>query len=107
MDCDDGLVAEREPITRRTFPKAEEFFAEVDDPEALLQELGEPMLSTSAQLPGEILPLVDAAEIRERLEKQLDLVIDGGACGVTPSTVVDLTLSPPGVLREGLGVWPS
>ncbi|PZD70659.1 hypothetical protein C1752_10380 [Acaryochloris thomasi RCC1774] len=40
MDCDDGLVAEREPTTRRTFPKAEEFFAEVDDQEALLQELG-------------------------------------------------------------------
>lgn len=75
--------------------------------QALLQELGEPMLSTSAQLPNEALPFVDAPEIRARLEKQLDLVIDGGSCGVTPSTVVDLTLSPPGVLREGLGVWPS
>ena len=75
--------------------------------QALLQELGEPMLSTSALLPAATRPLVDAVEIRARLEKQLDLVIDGGTCGITPSTVVDLTLSPPGVLREGLGVWPS
>ncbi len=73
--------------------------------QALLAELGEPMLSTSAVLPGETLPLTDAYEIRAQLEKQLDLVIDGGACGVMPSTVVDLTLAPPGVLREGLGVW--
>lgn len=75
--------------------------------QALLAELGEPMLSTSAIMPAESLPLVNPLDIRERLQKQLDLVIDGGDGGVQPSTVVDLTLSPPGVLREGLGVWPS
>ncbi len=75
--------------------------------QALLEEIGEPMLSTSALLPGDTLPLTDAQDIRARLEKRLDLVIDGGPCGVIPSTVVDLTSTPPGVLREGLGVWPS
>ena len=75
--------------------------------QALLKELGEPMLSTSALLPGDTLPLTDAQDIRARLEKRLDLVIDGGPCGVIPSTVVDLTSTPPGVLREGLGVWPA
>lgn len=75
--------------------------------QALLAELDEPMLSTSALLPGDALPLTEAQDIRARLEKQLDLVIDGGSCSVTPSTVVDLTLNPPGVLREGLGVWPA
>ena len=75
--------------------------------QALLAELGEPVLSTTAMLPGDLTPLTDAVEIRTRLEKKLDLVIDGGGCGTTPTTVVDLTLSPPAVLREGLGEWQS
>jgi tRNA threonylcarbamoyl adenosine modification protein (Sua5/YciO/YrdC/YwlC family) len=70
---------------------------------ALLAELGEPMLSATLLLPGESAPFADAHEIRERLEHQLDLVIDGGACGVEPSTVIDLTEDTPRVVREGRG----
>jgi tRNA threonylcarbamoyl adenosine modification protein (Sua5/YciO/YrdC/YwlC family) len=70
---------------------------------ALLAELGEPMLSATLLLPGASAPFADAQEIRERLEHQLDLVIDGGACGVEPSTVIDLTEDMPRVVREGRG----
>jgi tRNA threonylcarbamoyl adenosine modification protein (Sua5/YciO/YrdC/YwlC family) len=70
---------------------------------ALLAELGEPMLSATLLLPGASAPFADAQEIRARLEHQLDLVIDGGACGVEPSTVIDLTEDTPRVVREGRG----
>jgi tRNA threonylcarbamoyl adenosine modification protein (Sua5/YciO/YrdC/YwlC family) len=70
---------------------------------ALLAELDEPMLSATLLLPGDSQPLSDAPEIRRRLERRLDVVIDGGACGVEPSTVIDLTADPPRVLREGRG----
>lgn len=73
--------------------------------QALLAELGEPMLSTTAMLADAATPFANALDIREELQKQLDLVIDGGSCGIQPSTVVDLTLNPPAVLREGLGTW--
>jgi len=70
---------------------------------ALLAELGEPMLSATLQLPGDAAPLADARAIRSRLEHELDLVVDGGACGTVPSTVVDLTGDLPVVLRAGKG----
>jgi len=70
---------------------------------ALLQELQEPLLSTSLLLPGEAEPLNDAAEIRRLLEHSVDLVIDAGSCGVAPSTVIDLTGAAPVVLRRGKG----
>jgi tRNA threonylcarbamoyl adenosine modification protein (Sua5/YciO/YrdC/YwlC family) len=70
---------------------------------ALLAELGEPMLSATLLLPGDEQPLSDAQEIRERLEHQIDLVIDGGSCGIEPSTVIDLTADAPTVLRTGKG----
>ena len=70
---------------------------------ALLAELDEPMLSATLILPGEELPMSDASEIRERLEKSLELVIDGGSCGTQPSTVIDLSAEAPRVLREGKG----
>jgi tRNA threonylcarbamoyl adenosine modification protein (Sua5/YciO/YrdC/YwlC family) len=71
--------------------------------QALLAELGEPILSSTLLLDGEDVPLTEPWEIRERLEHQVDLVIDGGACGLTPSTVVDLTADMPVVLRYGKG----
>lgn len=71
--------------------------------QALLDELGEPILSSTLLLDGEDVPLTEPWEIRERLEHQVDLVIDGGACGLTPSTVVDLTSDVPVVLRYGKG----
>lgn len=70
---------------------------------ALLAELGEPILSSTLLLPGEDVPLTDAEEIRERLEHQVDLVLDGGSCGVEPSTVVDLTGAAPEIIRVGKG----
>lgn len=70
---------------------------------ALLAELDAPMLSATLVLPGEAQPLSDAGEIRARLERQIDLVIDAGSCGVEPSTVIDLTGDAPVVLRRGRG----
>ena len=70
---------------------------------ALLAEIDEPMLSSTLILPGDEQPLSDGAEIRERLEKELELVIDAGSCGTQPSTVIDLTGETPLVLRKGKG----
>lgn len=70
---------------------------------ALLAELDEPMLSATLLLPGDRAPLSDAEAIRERLERQIDLVIDAGDCGVEPSTIIDLTGEAPLVLRAGKG----
>ena len=70
---------------------------------ALLADLGEPLLSATLSLPGDPVPLSDAAEIRTRLERELDLVVDAGACGVEPSTVIDLTGAEPVVVRQGKG----
>jgi len=70
---------------------------------ALLTELNEPMLSSTLTLAGEIAPLADAEEIRSRLERQLDLIVDGGPCGAVPSTVIDLTNDEPRLLRMGKG----
>ena len=71
--------------------------------QALLAELREPMLTTTLILPGDKLPMTDPEEIRSRLEKQVDLVIDGGHAGSEPTTMVDLTGDVPRVLREGKG----
>ncbi|MEO8342853.1 MAG: L-threonylcarbamoyladenylate synthase, partial [Gallionella sp.] len=70
---------------------------------ALLEELGEPMTSSTLILPQEERPLNDAGQIRTMLEKQVDLVIDGGAVGVEFTTVIDLTGEVPIVLRRGKG----
>jgi len=71
--------------------------------QALLAELGEPILSSTLLLYGEDVPLTEPWEIRERLEHLVDLVIDGGACGLTPTTVVDLITDTPVVVRFGKG----
>jgi len=70
---------------------------------AILEELGQPLLGSTLILPGETQPLNDPEEIREKLEKQLDLVIDGGACPCEPSTVIDLTGDEPVLVRPGRG----
>jgi tRNA threonylcarbamoyl adenosine modification protein (Sua5/YciO/YrdC/YwlC family) len=70
---------------------------------ALLAELDAPMLSATLLLPQDALPLSDAREIRERLEHEVDLIIDAGSCGTEPSTVIDLTGEQPSVLRKGKG----
>jgi tRNA threonylcarbamoyl adenosine modification protein (Sua5/YciO/YrdC/YwlC family) len=71
--------------------------------QALLAELGEPMLSATLILPGAEAPLADAGEIRAALERELDVVLDSGSCGTQPSTVIDLTGDAPVVLRKGKG----
>jgi tRNA threonylcarbamoyl adenosine modification protein (Sua5/YciO/YrdC/YwlC family) len=70
---------------------------------ALLDELGEPLMSSTLILPGDELPLNDPDVIRERLEQRVDLVIDGGPCPLEPTTVLDLTDEVPVVLRQGSG----
>jgi tRNA threonylcarbamoyl adenosine modification protein (Sua5/YciO/YrdC/YwlC family) len=70
---------------------------------ALLEELDEPILSATLSLPGEAVPLSDPAQIREKLEHHVDLVLDAGSCGIEPSTVIDLTGEQPLVVRRGKG----
>lgn len=70
---------------------------------ALLEELGQPLLGTTLILPGESDPLTDPDEVRAQLEKKIELVIDGGACSLEPTTVIDLTDDEPVLLRQGRG----
>ena len=71
--------------------------------QALLDELGEPLMSSTLILPGRDMPETDAYDIREILEHDVDLVIDGDHCGVEPTTVVDLVDGVPEVVRQGRG----
>jgi tRNA threonylcarbamoyl adenosine modification protein (Sua5/YciO/YrdC/YwlC family) len=77
----------------------------VDHPvvKALLEELGQPLMSCTLILPGKSMPMTEADEIRDVLEHQLDLVIDSGNCGIEPTTVIDLTGEVPVLVREGMG----
>jgi len=70
---------------------------------ALLEAVDGPLISTTLRLPGDELPLTDPETIRDRLGHALDLVIDGGACGVDATSVVDMTSEPPVLVRAGLG----
>lgn len=70
---------------------------------ALLEELSEPLLTSTLILAGESEPLNDPYDIRDRLEHHVDLIIDGGYCGLEPTTVVDLRDGTPVILREGAG----
>jgi tRNA threonylcarbamoyl adenosine modification protein (Sua5/YciO/YrdC/YwlC family) len=100
------LRATREVPRRTLHPKRKTIGVRVPRhavAQALLAELGEPMLSATLALPGGAAPLSDAYEIRERLEHELELVIDGGSCGTEPSTVIDLTSGVPHVIRRGKG----
>ena len=71
--------------------------------QALLEELDEPMLSMTLSLPGDEEPLGQGWEIRDRLEHQLDLVIDAGSCSIEMTTVIDLTAAEPKLIRRGKG----
>ena len=70
---------------------------------ALLEHLGEPIMSTTLILPDDEHPQTDAYDIRDQLEHTLDLIIDGGACSMDVTSVVDLREMPPEVIREGKG----
>ena len=100
------LPATRESPRPLQHPKRRTIGIRVPDhavPRMLLSELGEPLMSSTLLLPGDELPLTDGEQIRARLEHQLDAILDGGHCGIEPTTVVDLALSPPVVVREGKG----
>lgn len=71
--------------------------------QALLEELGQPLIGTTLILPGSGLPLTEADEIRDQLEKQVELVIECGACSLEPTTVIDLTDDEPMLIRQGRG----
>ncbi len=70
---------------------------------ALLAELGEPILSSTLLLPGDDEVMTDGWEIKERLDNQVDMVIDSGECGIDVTTVVDLSQDEPEIVRLGAG----
>ena len=70
---------------------------------ALLEDLGEPLMSVTLIMPGDELPLIDPYDIRETLEREVDLVIDGGYCGMEVTTVGDLADDSPLIMRAGKG----
>ncbi len=71
--------------------------------QAILEDLGEPILSTTLILPPDEFPMADPSEIRKMLENRVELVIDGGWCGADPTTVVNLMEYPYQILRRGKG----
>ncbi|HEY8521012.1 MAG TPA: L-threonylcarbamoyladenylate synthase [Gammaproteobacteria bacterium] len=71
--------------------------------QCLIEELGEPIMSSTLILAGDPLPLTDPEEIRDRLGKLVDAIVDGGAGGVEPTSVLDLSRDEVGVLRQGKG----
>ena len=72
-------------------------------PLLLLKELGEPLMSSTLMLAADPQPLTEAREIERRLAHEVDAILDGGDCGVEPTTVVDLSVSPPVIVRQGKG----
>ena len=74
--------------------------------QGILDTLNAPLMSSTLVLPGEDLPMTDAEQIRERLEHDVDAVVDGGSCGLEPTTVLDLSESAVIVRRKGKGEVP-
>ncbi|WP_018720188.1 L-threonylcarbamoyladenylate synthase [Salinispora fenicalii] len=100
------LPATREVPRRMLHPRKRTVGVRVPDhavAQALLAELGEPLVSSTLILPGEEEPLTQGWEIKERLDHVLDGVVDAGDCGKDPTTVVDLSGDEPEVLRRGAG----
>lgn len=100
------LEATKEVPRRLQHPKRSTIGIRIPDHSvalALLEELGEPILSTTLMLPDEEWPPNDAELIRDLLEKKVDLVIDGGAVGADFTTVIDLTGDAPALVRRGKG----
>lgn len=100
------LNATNEVPRRLKHPKRKTIGLRVPDniiAQALLDELGEPLASVTLVLPGQDQPMLDAWEIKDSIGPQLDLIIDGGFCGMEPTTVVDLTADSPEIIRMGAG----
>jgi tRNA threonylcarbamoyl adenosine modification protein (Sua5/YciO/YrdC/YwlC family) len=104
------LPASREVPRRLLHPRRRTIGVRVPDhpvAQALLAELDEPLLSATLVLPGDEHPLNDPEEIRSRVERQVEAVLDSGACGIEPSTVVDMTGPVPEIVRIGKGAIES
>ena len=100
------LEATREVPRRLIQPKRKTIGLRVPDhpiPQALLHALNEPLMSATLIMPGDDYPMTDPCDIRHYLEHEVDLVIDGGFCGLEATSVVDLTGPTPVVLRAGVG----
>ncbi|MFO7579301.1 MAG: L-threonylcarbamoyladenylate synthase [Nitrosomonas halophila] len=100
------LAATREVPRRLQHPKRHTIGLRIPEhpvAHALLAELDEPLLSSTLILPGDELPLNDGEKIRERLEHQVELVMDSGSCGTEMTTVIDLTHDMPALIRSGKG----
>jgi len=100
------LRASREVPKRLQHPSRKTIGVRIPDhrvARALLDELGEPVLSSTLLLPDAEEPLNDAQDIRAALEHAVDLILDCGSCGIVPTTVVDLTGDTPAVVRAGKG----
>jgi tRNA threonylcarbamoyl adenosine modification protein (Sua5/YciO/YrdC/YwlC family) len=100
------LEATREVPRRLSHPSRKTIGIRVPDhpvAQGLLEVLGQPLISTTLLLPGDELPRTDGAEIRERLEHDVDLVIDSGDAGIEPTTIVDLTGREAVLIRRGRG----
>lgn len=104
--CTFVLEATREVPRRLIQPKRKTIGLRVPDhpiPQALLHALNEPLMSATLIMPGDDYPMTDPYDIRDALEHEVDLVIDGGFCGLEATSVVDLTGPTPVVLRAGVG----
>jgi len=100
------LKATHEVPRRLQTPKRKTIGLRVPENEIALQlceELGQPLMSSTLILPGDKVPISDPHEAKERIHKQIDLIIDGGYCGLEATTVIDLIAAAPVVLREGRG----
>ena len=100
------LQATKDVPRRLQHPKRKTIGIRVPDhpiTRALLDSMGEPLMSVTLQMPGDPLPLSDVEEMRAVLAKQVDVIIDGGPCGHEPTTVIDLVGEVPVVVRQGKG----
>jgi tRNA threonylcarbamoyl adenosine modification protein (Sua5/YciO/YrdC/YwlC family) len=103
------LPASRETPKRLQNPKRQTIGLRVPDhpvPQLILEVLGEPIMSSTLLLPGDDLPMTNAQEIRDRLAHDVQAVIDGGNCGIEPTTVIDMAGDSPIVARLGKGPVP-
>ncbi|MEW2549693.1 L-threonylcarbamoyladenylate synthase [Streptomyces sp. NPDC047002] len=100
------LPATKEVPRRLLHPKKRTVGVRIPDhpvAQALLAELGEPLLSSTLLLPGEEEPMTQGWEIKDRLDHAVDIVLDAGDCGTEPTTVVDFSEGAPAVVRHGAG----
>lgn len=100
------LQASREVPKRLQHPKRRTIGLRVPDHpivRAMLNSLGEPIMSSTLTLPGDDLPMTDVVEIEERIGNRIELIVDGGPTGLEPTTVVDLSEGTVNILRVGRG----